>query len=127
MAQEAVRADSATLTLSLDSLLRLPMGATYRASNGRAHVSAEVKKTSGKPAVVYIESTCDSLERLCVYYSEENERLSVANSHLRSASELLEERARRRFAELLESFLAGAVAGALLIFLIKTTTIKRQK
>ncbi len=51
------------LTISVDSLLRLPEGASYRQSNKRAHVEA-----SQKDGVIYIIGTCDSLERQVEYY-----------------------------------------------------------
>lgn len=51
------------LTISVDSLLKLPEGATYRRSNERAHVEA-----SQKDGVIYITGTCDSLQRQVEYY-----------------------------------------------------------
>lgn len=51
------------LSISVDSLLRLPEGASYRRSNERAHVEA-----SQRDGVIYISSTCDSLERQVEYY-----------------------------------------------------------
>lgn len=51
------------LSISVDSLLRLPEGASYRRSNERAHVEA-----SQKDGVIYISGTCDSLERQVEYY-----------------------------------------------------------
>ena len=89
---EGVKTDSTRLTIPLDSLLRLPEGASYTARSGRAHVSvslrrtgdvgtAQQRRTDPGGMTVYVESGCDSLARLCSYYEEENERLSVANSH----------------------------------------------
>lgn len=51
------------LTISVDSLLKLPEGATYRRSNERAHVEA-----SQKDGIIYIIGTCDSLQRQVEYY-----------------------------------------------------------
>lgn len=51
------------LTISVDSLLRLPEGASYRQSNERAHVEA-----SQKDGIIYIIGMCDSLERQVEYY-----------------------------------------------------------
>lgn len=51
------------LTISVDSLLKLPEGATYRRSNERAHVEA-----SQKDGIIYITGTCDSLQRQVEYY-----------------------------------------------------------
>jgi len=49
-----------TLTLSADSLRRLPEGASYRARNGRA--SVEVRKGAESGTVV-VHAECDSLQR----------------------------------------------------------------
>ena len=43
------------LTISVDSLLRLPEGAAYRESKDRAHVEA-----THRGGVIYITGTCDS-------------------------------------------------------------------
>lgn len=94
-----VKADTALLEITLDSgLWRLPEGASYAASSGRAHVKASVKQnTGGKPPTLVIESGCDSLARLCAYYEAENERLSVKNAHLQdSAQTAVEERSKER-------------------------------
>lgn len=93
MVKEAVKADSTRLRIPLDSLLMLPAGASYTARSGRAHASVTVRRTGNVAAAkqqptepsgmtVYVETGCDSLERLCAYYEQENERLSVANTHL---------------------------------------------
>lgn len=52
------------LTISVDSLLKLPEGATYRESHDRAHVEARQRD-----GVIYITGTCDSLERQVEYYA----------------------------------------------------------
>ena len=51
------------LTVSVDSLLKLPAGAAYRESNDRAHVEATQKE-----GIIYIIGTCDSLQRQVEYY-----------------------------------------------------------
>ena len=94
-----MKADTALLEIALDSgLWRLPDGASYTASSGRAHVKASVKRNEGgKPPSLVIESGCDSLARLCAMYEAENERLSVMNSHLQnSAQTAVEEQLKRR-------------------------------
>lgn len=46
-----VKADTALLEIALDSgLWRLPEGASYAASSGRAHVKASVKQNTGGEA-----------------------------------------------------------------------------
>ena len=94
-----MKADTALLEIALDSgLWRLPEGASYAASSGRAHVKASVKQNvGGKPPTLVIESGCDSLARLCAYYEAENERLSVKNAHLQdSAQTAARERSKER-------------------------------
>ena len=94
-----MKADTALLEIALDSgLWRLPAGASYAASSGRAHVKASVKQNGGgKPPTLVIESGCDSLERLCALYEAENERLSVVNAHLTSSTQTaVEEQSKRK-------------------------------
>lgn len=135
MVKEAVKADSTRLRIPLDSLLRLPEGASYTARSGRAHVSVSLRRTGDvgtaqqcrtEPGgmTVYVESGCDSLARLCSYYEEENERLSVANSHqtaTMSTKENEEKTSARVWLELLPTFIAGLLLGGI------TTTILIQK
>lgn len=52
-----------SLTISVDSLLKLPEGAAYRRSKDRAHVEA-----THRDGVIYITGTCDSLQRQVEYY-----------------------------------------------------------
>ena len=52
-----------SLTISVDSLLKLPAGAAYRESKDRAHVEA-----THHDGVIYITGTCDSLQRQVEYY-----------------------------------------------------------
>ena len=135
MVKEAVMADSTRLRIPLDSLLMLPAGASYTARSGRAHASVSVKRTGNVAAAkqqstepsgmtVYVETGCDSLERQCAYYEQENERLSVANSHLTatvSTKEKEEKTTPRVWVELLATFIAGLLLGGII------TTILIQK
>ncbi len=120
--------DRTSLTLALDSTLtHLPEGASYTAASGRAKVKASVKQNAdGKPPTLVIESSCDSLERLCVAYAQSTERLSEVNASL-------EKRLREQSEERLKSartafdwwaFAAGAVAGAVIV---TTIIIKTRK
>lgn len=83
-----VKADTARLTLNVDTMLwQMPEGVQYVAQSGRATVKAGVKKdTSGRVKAIVIESSCDSLARLCAVYESENARLSQINAHLWSDS-----------------------------------------
>ena len=126
---EGVAEDRTSLTLALDSTLaHLPEGASYTAASGRAKVKASVKQnTDGKPPTLVIESSCDSLERVCVAYAQNNERLSVVNASLeRRIREQSEERLKSaRTAFDWWAFAAGALAGAVIvtILIIKTRKV----
>lgn len=96
------------LTISVDSLLRLPEGATYRRSNERAHVEA-----SQKDGVIYITGTCDSLQRQVEYYEAlyHNARDALENYHA-----TVQEEAKTRESPLeilVKGLVLGFVAGAL--------------
>lgn len=55
-----------SLTLSLDSLRQLPLGAGYAARQGQANLKVRRKPPSaGEPGQVIIEASCDSLELVC--------------------------------------------------------------
>lgn len=56
-----------TLTLSADSLLDLPTGASYRAKSGRANL--DVKKGAA-PGTIVVYASCDSLQQLVHYYEQ---------------------------------------------------------
>ncbi len=62
---ETIPESRVSLTVSLDSLRKLPEGAAYRKSNDRAHLEA-----THKDGVIYITGTCDSLQRLVEFYEE---------------------------------------------------------
>lgn len=59
----------ATLTVSVDSVLRLPAGAVFTEKNGQARVKIErsTDHTSGSEVIV-VEATCDSLQLQCEEY-----------------------------------------------------------
>ena len=81
-----MKSDTARLEIALDSgLWRMPDGAGWTASSGRAHVKASVVKGKTGQPVLEIESGCDSLERLCAMYAAENERLTTDNAELQSS------------------------------------------
>lgn len=118
-----MKADTALLEIALDTMLwQLPEGAGYTACNGRAHVKASVKHgTAGKAPTLVIESGCDSLERLCLMYEAENERLSVANQHLRKDIQTADERHSKR----METWVWVTMA-VLVLGLVITMTIKKR-
>lgn len=77
--RQPVQADTALLSLPLDSLSQLPSGAAYTARRGRAHVTASLKRTAdGRAPTLLIESGCDSLMEQCLLLERENVRLKDA-------------------------------------------------
>lgn len=119
---EPVAADSVSLAIAVDSLLCLPAGATYTSRRGRAHVSATVSRGLSTPATLLIESGCDSLERLCLYYQEENERLTTSATREKNESrtEVKEQSPPRRKG--IETFIAGLSAGIILTIITRKKT-----
>lgn len=107
------------LAVPLDSLLKLPTGASYTATKGRAKTTLYLSRTPGKTPVIMVESDCDSLERLCLYYNKENERLSVANSHLESTVQTEKEQRSNTPGTKLQIFIAGLMAGIITTILIR--------
>ena len=74
------------LTVSVDSLLKLPEGAVFRESKDRAHIEAKQKG-----GVIYITGTCDSLQRQVEYY----EALYHTARDALEQNELIQERQKR--------------------------------
>lgn len=78
MWEQPVRSDTAQLEISLTDLASLPQGAGYQAKHGRANVRAYLKPQGGGNAsnpTLIIESSCDSLERLCLWYQDRGDSL----------------------------------------------------
>ena len=63
---------------------------------------------------VYVDAGCDCLARLCAYYEQENDRLSVANTHLTNTMSNKEQEKKSlpcAWWELLSTFIAGLLLG----------------
>lgn len=61
---EGVAPDSVRLEIPVDTLLKLPEGASYSLRSGRATVRTSVKREKGvRSPVIVVEAGCDSLER----------------------------------------------------------------
>lgn len=106
-----------SLTLSTDSLLDLPTGASYRAKSGQANL--DVKKGS-EPGTIVVYASCDSLQQLVYYY----EQLAgeYKESLDRQAEEVKEE---KKPPEMWWKILAASVAG-LLSGIVITLKIKKR-
>lgn len=71
--QEAVTVPESKVTVTIvkDSLLRLPEGASWTGRSGQANVNVQRRAaTNGKPEVIVVEATCDSLQLLCERYEQ---------------------------------------------------------
>lgn len=124
---QSVSADTARLQIALDStLFALPQGASYTARSGRASVKASVKQSAdGTSATIIIESSCDSLARLCSYYERQNEWLSVANTQLSNTVETVTEERKNTIGRYILMAIAGIMAG-IVITLITRRIWQRQ-
>lgn len=60
---EAVPESRVQMRISVDSLLKLPQGATYHRKNGQAHAEVSIRGDT-----IYVTGTCDSLARQVAYY-----------------------------------------------------------
>ena len=109
------------LTISVDSLLKLPEGATYRRSNERAHVEA-----SQKDGVIYITGTCDSLQRQVEYYEALYHNARDALESYRES--VIEERATRKspFSIYLSGVTCGFILAVALIGFIKQSKSRKN-
>ncbi len=110
------------LTISVDSLLRLPEGAAYRESKDRAHVEA-----THRGGVIYITGTCDSLQRQVEYYEAlyHNARDALENYH----ESVLEERESRKspFSIYLSGMACGIVLAVSIICFIKQSKPRKNE
>lgn len=113
------------LTISADSLLKLPEGAVYRESKGRAHVEAKQKD-----GVIYITGTCDSLQREVEYYEA---LYHTARDALEQTEQSLRQEQQKKTSTtpwwlFPATYMFGCVAGvAVTIFITKDRLFKNEK
>lgn len=103
-----------TLKIPVPELLSLPPGASYHGKSGQAGVDV---KTEGDTLVV--TSTCDSLQRLVLWYEEELTRI---RSRTQENVEIARTEIKRRFNPVkiaLIAFIAGMASGIVLTIVIK--------
>lgn len=111
-----IPASKLTLPIPTTSLLKLPPSASYSAKSGQANVRVERKGDT-----IYVEASCDSLQRLCIYYQRELE-------HIRGQTHQEESRKEERtisFRNKLKYIGIGLIPG-LLIGMIITNKRKNQ-
>ena len=111
------------MAISADSLLKLPEGALYRRSDGRAHVEA-----SRKGGIIYISGTCDSLQRWVEYYEEMYH--TARDSLEQREQELRQEREKKTPGSptslLTAVMMAGYAAGAAMTIIITKEKILKK-
>lgn len=101
--------------MSVDSLLDLPVGASYHAKSGQANL--DVKKVS-EPGTIVVYASCDSLQQLVYYY----ERLAgrYKESLDRQAEEVKEAKTPPNvWRKILTALTAGLLAGIVITLIIK--------
>ena len=118
-----------SLTLSMDSLRRLPSGAGYTARKGQANVKVTRRApTEKEPEQLVIEANCDSLELVCAGYSKTISTLKRQLKETRKSNSELREETKEStgntFLMRLKYFCAGLLFG---IIGIVFTFIKLRK
>lgn len=118
-----------SLTLSMDSLRRLPSGAGYTARKGQANVKVMRRAPTAKePEQLVIEAGCDSLELVCAGYSKTISTLKRQLKEARKSNSELREETKESsgntFLMRLKYFCAGLLSG---IIGIVFTFIKLRK
>ena len=107
-------ASALTLKIPAADLLALPAGASYHGKNGQAGVDV-----TSRGDTLVVTSTCDSLQRLVLWYGEELTRI---RGDTVSATKTAETESKRRFNPVkiaLIAFIAGMASGIVSTFLIK--------
>ena len=123
--QEAVTVPESRVTVTIvkDSLLRLPEGASWSGRSGQANVNVQRRAaTDGKPEVIVVEATCDSLQLQCERYEQTIATQSRAIDALADAgyrlyaeqSEEVKEKPPNGIKTALEWLFIGMVTGLLL-------------
>lgn len=117
---EAVPESCVEMRISVDSLLKLPQGATYHRKSGQAHAEVSIRGDT-----IYVTGTCDSLARQVEYYEAlyHNARDALENYHA-----TVREEAKTRESPLnafVKGLVLGIVSGISLTYFIKIS--KRRK
>lgn len=116
---ETVPESRVEMAVSVDSLLKLPEGASYSKRNGQANI-----KVAAHGDTVYITGTCDSLQRQVEYYEAlyHTARDALEQQHEQYQQERKQRTSLAKIA--LAFFIAGIISGAITTIIIIT---KRQK
>ena len=106
-----IQASAVQLTIAADSLRKLPEGAVYRGKSGQANLTVG---SDGSGNIV-AEASCDSLQRLVLWYEEELARIrSETRNGTLNDVQTVEKRPPNRMRTFITGVLAGLLAGVLL-------------
>lgn len=111
----------ARITISVDSLLKLPAGASYHKRSGQA--GAEV---SLKGDTIFITATCDSLQREVEYYEEQHYAALEALDNLKERVQTEREHRSNPIKIALAAFIVGLFVGVISTIII-LTKIQHEK
>lgn len=107
-------ASALTLKIPAADLLALPAGASYHGKNGQAGVDV-----TSRGDTLVVTSTCDSLQRLALWYEEELTRIRGDTVSVAEASETDSGRRFDPVKTVLIAFIAGVASGIVLTLLTK--------
>lgn len=114
-----LEAEEARLEISMDSLARLPEGATYIARQGRTE--ARVKRQGGK---IEVTATSDSTAAIVEYYERRTTTANAARGEQTSESERT---TKERRSNGVKTYLLCAIIGAMAVIITVITKKKRKK
>lgn len=92
----------------MESLRKLPLGATYTEKNGQATVEAKYvpdNPITGEPEYIIVTSTCDSLQLLC--WKQEKELTRIRNDTEKEKIEIKEDASKQKNRCLFIGFVCG--------------------
>ena len=101
---------SVTLKIPMDSLMKLPSEAEFRAKDGRANVSAR-----NENGIIVVNATCDSLQVLCEY-NERQYQYYKKKCEMQEA--LLQTEIKEKPPNPLEVFGYGTLFGSILVTVV---------
>jgi len=100
----------------VDSLLKLPVGASYHRKSGQARAEVSMRGDT-----IYVTATCDSLQREVEYYEERYYAALKALDQLKESVQTKREQRSNPIKIALAAFIAGLFVGVIstIIILIK--------
>lgn len=103
----------AQITVSVDSLLKLPAGASYHKRSGQAEAEVSLRGD-----IIFVTATCDSLQREVEYYEEQYQATLEALDNLKESVQTEREQRSNPIKIALAAFIAGLFVGVLSTIII---------